>query len=52
MKISNQPLQLPGLVLPAQVLSLGTHTQIFVSYNFRLRDAGGPNLLVVLLTPS
>lgn len=51
MKISNQPLQLPGLVLPAQVLSLGTHTQIFVSYNFRLRDARGLNVLVALLTP-
>lgn len=48
MKISNQPLQLPGLVLPAQVLSLGTHTEIFASHHIRLRDAGGPNLLMVL----
>lgn len=32
MKIFNQPSQLPGLVLPAQVLGLGTHTQIFISH--------------------
>lgn len=47
-EISNQPLQLPGFVLPAQVLSLGTHTQIFVSHHARLRAAGGHNLLTVL----
>lgn len=47
-KISNQPSQLPGLVLPAQVLSLGAHTEIFDSHHIRLRDAGGPNSLMVL----